>query len=370
MLANARKFLPYVSRYAAEHNWRLTLVNDGLCPLGWRGDGALVSFSRSKPQMEYVRRLIDGGVPSVGMSFTEPSIKIPRVLADFAHSGRTAAKYLWSMGYRNFVFCTSERLSSADIAYNAFSKELRGRGHKGDVPWVVRNEVIPKSRRFDAERIAEALNKHVLSLPKPLGIWCMSDAAAAEAVEAAVQCQMSIPDSVGILGTNDDALRCENAEVPISSIHSDFRGMALRACAMLDRIMAGERVPAESEFVKGLGITERDSTGVYTGDEVIRSALEWMKDNLSTAAGVQQLAEEIGVSESTLCRMFREKLHSTPAAELRSLRLKRAKSLLRTTDFPLGYIANASGFANAPHLVNIFRESEGETPAVWRRRWE
>ena len=82
------------------------------------------------------------------------------------------------------------------------------------------------------------------------------------------------------------------------------------------------------------------------------------------------VARELGVSERTLNRAFRERVGTTPAAELRSLRLKRAMSLLRTTEFPLDYIAKAAGFSHAPHFVNSFRAAVGETPSAWRERWQ
>lgn len=75
MMANARKFLAHVARYAAEHNWRITIVNDGLPPRGWKGDGALLSYSRSKAQMDYAAHLARSGeIPCVVIaSLCEPS---------------------------------------------------------------------------------------------------------------------------------------------------------------------------------------------------------------------------------------------------------------------------------------------------------
>lgn len=41
-MMNARKFLGVIVQYAAQHNWRFTLMNDGIAPRGWKGDGVLV----------------------------------------------------------------------------------------------------------------------------------------------------------------------------------------------------------------------------------------------------------------------------------------------------------------------------------------
>ena len=53
-MMNARKFLSVIVQYAAQHNWRLTLMNDGIAPRGWKGDGAIVLFSRSESQMRFI----------------------------------------------------------------------------------------------------------------------------------------------------------------------------------------------------------------------------------------------------------------------------------------------------------------------------
>ena len=72
MMANQRKFLDHVAKYAAEHNWRLTIPNDGIAPTMWEGDGALVSFSRSREQMNFAKRLSRRATPCVGLSYALP----------------------------------------------------------------------------------------------------------------------------------------------------------------------------------------------------------------------------------------------------------------------------------------------------------
>jgi len=51
------------------------------------------------------------------------------------------------------------------------------------------------------------------------------------------------------------------------------------------------------------------------------------------------------------------------------MRIRKAKSLLRTTDFTLDHIARATGFAHAAHFLNVFRSTVGETPSTWRVKW-
>ena len=95
-----------------------------------------------------------------------------------------------------------------------------------------------------------------------------------------------------------------------------------------------------------------------------------MFDNLPSSITIDEIAAKFSVSVSKLHRLFRDEMNTTPLAELRTLRFNKAKSLLRTTDFTLDYIANATGFLHPPHLVNAFRSSVGLTPAEWRRLWK
>ena len=370
MLANARKFLASVARYAAAHGWRLTLVNDGLPPRGWKGDGALLSYSRSAAQMKFAEELAAGPVPCVALSCVRPRLWVPRVLVNYAANARLAARCLKKNCYESFAFCTEERLRAGRAGYRAFVKELRALGYAGDVPWFVRAELVENGRVDDPDANRAMFCKHFAALPRPLGIYCFSDAAGSNILNAAVESGESVPDSVGILGTNDNPIICENQIIPMSSVNPGYDAIAQAACAALDRAMAGESLGNVPVLMPPLGVTERDTTGIVSaGEPLIRQAIVLMREHLDEPFGVSDLAKALNISERKLDRIFRTVLSSTPIAELRALRLKRAKSLLRSTDATLDSIAASCGFSHASHFANTFRAAFGETPDAWRKRW-
>jgi LacI family transcriptional regulator len=190
-------------------------------------------------------------------------------------------------------------------------------------------------------------------------------------LDCAIANGISVPAEVGILGTNDNIIVCENQDITISSINPNFRDLAITACEMLDKMMeSGEKENAFT-YIPALGVSERESTaGAYEKSPLLKDILRFMADNISSAITVEEIAAKFSVSESKLHRLFRDEMKTTPLAELRSLRFNKAKSLLRTTDFTLDFIANATGFLHPPHLVNAFRSSVGLTPAEWRRLWK
>jgi AraC-like DNA-binding protein len=92
-----------------------------------------------------------------------------------------------------------------------------------------------------------------------------------------------------------------------------------------------------------------------------------MTSSLHSGINVNQLAEALGVSRTTLFLAFREQLDTTPVACLQRARLDRARQLLRSTDRPVAEVAAAAGFGDPRHFMKCFKSSVGATPTEWRR---
>ena len=81
---------------------------------------------------------------------------------------------------------------------------------------------------------------------------------------------------------------------------------------------------------------------------------------------VNAIAEHLGVSRSTLRRVFQEKMHIAPSQYLSSLRIQRALSLLQETILPVSEIAKECGFTDESYFSRVIRRSVGETPKDFR----
>jgi transcriptional regulator GlxA family with amidase domain len=73
------------------------------------------------------------------------------------------------------------------------------------------------------------------------------------------------------------------------------------------------------------------------------------------------------VSRRKLERHFREALGVTPLEADRLIRVDQAKHLLLTTKRSATRIAADTGFCDLPHLIRVFRATEGTTPEAFRR---
>lgn len=104
-----------------------------------------------------------------------------------------------------------------------------------------------------------------------------------------------------------------------------------------------------------------------TGDVLVRKALLLMQQSIDTPLSIGLLVARLGVGRRKLERHFREALGMTPLEADQFIRIEQAKHLLRNTRRSATRIANETGFCDLPHLIRVFRASEGMTPEAWRQ---
>jgi transcriptional regulator GlxA family with amidase domain len=83
---------------------------------------------------------------------------------------------------------------------------------------------------------------------------------------------------------------------------------------------------------------------------------------------MELLAETIYLSEGHMRMIFRQAMGMSPYQYALNLRMKKAKELLLTTQLPLSEVSIQIGFESMSHFISTFRQREGMTPAVYRRR--
>lgn len=83
---------------------------------------------------------------------------------------------------------------------------------------------------------------------------------------------------------------------------------------------------------------------------------------------VLRLAKVSGVCEAHFARSFKQAFGVPPHRYLLTLRLERAKTLLRETDVPITDIAFACGWNSLGSFGRTFRDVVGESPSAFRAR--
>lgn len=92
-----------------------------------------------------------------------------------------------------------------------------------------------------------------------------------------------------------------------------------------------------------------------------------MEANIEEPLSLDELGQLSNTSARQLQRMFKEHMGMSPTHYYLTLRLRRARELLRQTDLTILNITHACGFQSACHFSKTYREVFGVAPSTERR---
>lgn len=100
-------------------------------------------------------------------------------------------------------------------------------------------------------------------------------------------------------------------------------------------------------------------------DKVVQQTFRIVMERYAEDLSLQSLAEELRMNPSYVSLIFKEETGETFINYVTKVRIKRAKELLGT-DLTVSQIAKEIGYANAQHLIRVFKKQEGRTPGEYR----
>jgi AraC family transcriptional regulator, regulatory protein of adaptative response / methylated-DNA-[protein]-cysteine methyltransferase len=84
-------------------------------------------------------------------------------------------------------------------------------------------------------------------------------------------------------------------------------------------------------------------------------------------AGVDALAERLGIGARHLSRLFRKHVGASPSQVAQTARVQRAKRMIDNTDLTMTEIALAAGFGSLRRLNTVFAALDKRPPTAIRR---
>jgi AraC-like DNA-binding protein len=111
----------------------------------------------------------------------------------------------------------------------------------------------------------------------------------------------------------------------------------------------------------------RGARRARTDDRVAR-VVTFIGDHYTEQLSLDDLAHLVRMPRVQFARLFRTTTGSSLRDHIRTLRLTRARDLMRTTSMTLTDIALESGFYDLPHLDKAFRKQFGMSPNEFQRR--
>ncbi len=363
-----RGLLRGIARYMRAHEyWRADLV--ALRESSW------ADVSRRRGQYDGIvfrstggglREQLPEGVPGVDVSAWFVNDTYPAVMTDDRAVGAMAAEYFMDLGHKEFAFFAVEPRHDAEERLQGFTEKLVNSGHR------VHQRVLPAhgAGTVDSEDMARRLVGWLGDLPKPVGLLGFNDHSARVVAEACQQAGILVPEEVAIVGVDNDALICEFAATPLSSVEQNSERIGFQAADILARMMAGKRVSRKTTLVPPSRVVVRRSSDVLAiEDASVAQAVRFIRDHADEGLRVEDVLDHLEVSRRSLELRFRKTLSRTPAEEIRRARVERAKVMLTETELRIGQISDRLAFGNPKVFVTVFRRETGMTPSEYRRQY-
>ena len=368
----------------------------------WNPDGIICQIYDHRLAKVYRQT----GKPVVELFESRAKSEFARILPDDVATGAMAARHFIERGFRNFAFFGAPWMLWSGQREAGFRAEIervfkeRGftartprapRFAKGSTsdsppgePWRPGGENSGREEgsgytfatyggaaaAFDpSHRLrSRAMGAWLLSLPQPLAVFVANDLWGSELTQAAREAGLRVPDAVAILGVDNEELLCEISHPPLSSIRIGAERIGHLAVDVLERLLRGKPAGAIPR-VEPMEVVTRQSTDVLAvNDADVAAALRHIRQHAVDGLSVKQLLDAIPINRRTLERRFVSVLGHTPLAEIRRVRLERAKVLLQT-DLPVYDVARRSGYATPEYMATSFLQSMGLTPTAYRRQF-
>lgn len=313
-----------------------------------------------------VRECAALNIPLVDVSDSEPHPGVPKIRPDNFALGHLGAEHFLERGFRHLAFSGFSNCGWARERRDGFLEAARLEQREVMLLDVVYpGDLTPD---WDAEQI-RMLADWLETLPKPVAVMACNDMRALQIVAAAQLGRFMVPEQVAILGTNNDAIRCELSYPPLSSVATDPFQSGYAAAETLDRLMNGQRIEHDQVRIDPRGVATRHSTDVLAVDDRnVAAALSFIREHACDGITVDQVLRHAAASRSQLEKKFRRFLGRSPQAEIRRVQIERIRRLLVETEYPLKKIAELTGFEHVEYMSVVFKRLTSLTPGEFRRR--
>ena len=374
-------FLTEQERGAVPPNW---LKN-------WRGDGIIARIETD----EIAGQLRGLDVPIVDLSATRHVKGIPWTSTDDTAIAALGVQHFMDRGFHNLAYCGDPGFAWSNLRRDRY-RELTLAAERKFFEYQSTHRYDPQ---FDWDQEKTRLGQWLTTLPRPVAIMACYDFQAQQVLDACRQSRIAVPESVAVLGVDNDRLICELAEPSLSSIIQDTHATGYEAARLLDEMMdlqikASHQLPRPNNAVplgsttpktdttlatltsladpplltKPLGIIVRESTDTLAiDDHEISEALQYIRRHAHANIRVADILKTLSLSRRALEHRFKKLIGRTPHEEIQRVRLNSVKRLLSETDLSIAAIAERSGYEHGEYMTSVFRRVTGRTPTEYRR---
>jgi len=277
----------------------------------------------------------------------KPPTHVTYVVRNQEEIGRTAAEYFLDRGFRSFAIVNVVENSAwcrrRQIGYEERLAEA-GFSCRAYVPTV-------DDSGTDFNRESKRLSEWLLDLPPDTALYAVRDRRALQVLGLCQDCNITVPDTLSVLGTDNDDVLCEAVSPTLSSIALDGESVGNLCAKLLDQRLRGRRTASFVELPLPHVVTRQSTDATKHADPFIAVALKIVHADLAGSHTLENLAKRIGISKRSLEMKANLVLGHTLRTEIERIRLNEAMRLRTNTDLSLLEIAEHCGFCSASYLL-------------------
>lgn len=105
-----------------------------------------------------------------------------------------------------------------------------------------------------------------------------------------------------------------------------------------------------------------------TRPSMLRQLLSYVDQNMAKAISVDELAGQVGRSNSGITALFRAHCGKAPIQWIIDQRIARARDLLSTTHLSMGEIGVSVGISDPFYFSKLFKKNTGQSPKAYRKQ--
>jgi len=250
------------------------------------------------------------------------------------------------------------------MALRGFNRVVRRAGCQNVIAKLPREASANLSNwRKTERRLASWFNE----FEPPLGVWAGSDSDGWVITQFCHERGWNVPRDVALIAGFNEPLYCEQNSPTLTSAELGYSRIGYEAGRLLEHLMDGESPPAAPILLPSAGLIVRESTDFMTAsDPLIAAALAYIASHSHLPIGPDDVSQAVSVGRRTLERRFIKHLARPIAAEIRRVRIERAKRELTQSGRSLAQIAHDVGFGPPESMQQVFVREVGLTPSEYR----
>lgn len=143
------------------------------------------------------------------------------------------------------------------------------------------------------------------------------------------------------------------------AVSAMVKNLKLKEAELRESDIAGKTEAAETMGVTVEMPADEESEESAASSFIVNNALKYMEENFKEKLKLQDVAEQVYVSQWHLSKLLNRYKGQSFSELLNSIRIEKAKELLKDPSLRIGDIADMVGFLDMAHFSRVFKKQTG-----------